>query len=120
MFRINVQSGFEASHQLVLADGTKEELHRHNWVVVAVVSSDKLNEMGLVMDFNQLKENIDKIISGFGDNLNEVDYFLQTNPSAELVAKYVYEKLKPLLPADVHLDSVKVTEQPGCQAEFSP
>jgi len=119
LFRVSVETTFQASHQLVLADGTKEKLHRHNWVVTAVVSSDKLNETGLVMDFNQLEENVDSIISGFGDNLNEVDYFLQKNPSAELVAKYVYEKLKPLLPSEVQLDSVKITEQLGCQAEFS-
>ncbi len=118
MFRISVETGFRASHQLTFPNGSKEQLHVHDWVVVAVVSREELDEVGLVMDFNLLKSDIDKITSEFGDTLDSGDFSRQ-NSSAELVAKCIYEKLRSGLPVSVKLDCVKVTEQPGCSGEYS-
>ena len=119
MFTVSVETHFWASHQLTLADGSKEPLHRHNWAVTADVSSDKLNSMGLVMDFCRLKAMVDKTIAEF-DNipLDRIDYFRQNNPSAENVAKYIYEKLRTKLPRGVKLENISVVEEPGCSAKF--
>jgi len=120
LFIVSVETHFWASHQLTLADGSKEPLHRHNLTVTADVSSDKLNSMGLVMDFCQLKAMVDNIVAEF-DNipLDRIDYFRQNNSSAENVAKYIYEKLRTKLPRDVNLQSIRVVEEPGCSAKFS-
>ena len=119
MFIVSVETHFWASHQLTLADGLKEPLHRHNWAVTADVSSDKLNSMGLVMDFCRLTAMVDKTIAEF-DNipLDRIDYFQRNNSSAENVAKYIYEKLRTKLPEDVNLQSIRVVEEPGCSAKF--
>ena len=119
LFIVSVETHFWASHQLTLADGSKEPLHRHNWAVTADVSSDKLNSMGLVMDFCRLKAMVDKTIAEF-DNipLDRIDYFRRNNSSAENVAKYIYEKLRTKLPGDVNLQSIRVVEEPGCSAKF--
>jgi 6-pyruvoyltetrahydropterin/6-carboxytetrahydropterin synthase len=104
---------------LILQDGSKESVHNHNWSVTADVSSHKLNSMGLVMDFNQLKVLIDKTVAAFDNKvLNEISYFQHNNPSAENVAKYIYEKLRIKLPQDVELRNIKVVEEPGCLAKF--
>jgi 6-pyruvoyltetrahydropterin/6-carboxytetrahydropterin synthase len=119
LFTVSVETHFWASHQLTLPDGSKEPLHHHNWAVTADVSSDKLNSMGLVMDFCQLKAALNNIVAEFNDKpLGRIDYFQRNNSSAENVAKYVYEKLKTKLPGDVKLQSISIVEEPGCWAKF--
>ena len=120
MFTVSVETHFWASHQLALPDGSKEPLHHHNWVVTANLSSDKLDSMGFVMDFYRLKAMVDKTIAEF-DNvpLDSIDYFRRNNPSAENVAKYIFDKLEPKLPGGVELRSIRVVEEPGCSAKFS-
>jgi len=120
LFTVSVETHFWASHQLTLPDGSKEPLHRHNWLVTADVSSDRLNDMGLVMDFRWLKTMVDNIIAELGNTpLEKNDYFQQNNSSAETVAKYIYEKLEPKLPKDVELRSIGVAEKLGCSAKFT-
>jgi 6-pyruvoyltetrahydropterin/6-carboxytetrahydropterin synthase len=119
MFIISVERHFLASHQLVLPDGSKEPVHNHDWIVAADVSSEKLNNMGVVMNFQKLQAMIDKIVAGFNNkSLGSVNYFQQNNPSAENVAKYIYEKLRIGLPEGVKLRNVRVVEEPGCSAMF--
>jgi 6-pyruvoyltetrahydropterin/6-carboxytetrahydropterin synthase len=120
MFTISIETHFKASHQLTLPDGSKEPLHHHNWGVTAKISSDKLDSMGLVMDFSRLKAMVNKTIAEF-DNipLDSIDYFRRNNSSAENVARYIFDKLEPKLPDSVKLRSIKVIEEPGCSAKFS-
>lgn len=120
MFTIKVETHFRASHQLTLSGGPKEPLHQHDWAVAVKVCSDKLDSMGLVMDFGQLKAMVNEITSGFDNiRLDSIDYFQRHNPSAENVAKYIFDRLEPKLPKGVKLRSIKVIEEPGCSAKFS-
>ena len=119
MFTVSVETHFWASHRLTLPDGSKEPLHQHNWMATADVSSSKLDSMGLVMDFRRLKAMLDGIVAEFDNiSLDRIDYFRQNNPSAETVAKYIYEKLELILPEAVKLEAVRVGETPGCWAKF--
>lgn len=119
MFTISVERHFQASHQLTMPDGSKEPIHDHDWVVTVILSSEKLNNMGIVMDFQALKAMIDKTIAGFDNKpLESIGYFQQNNPSAENVAKYIYDKLLTKLPEGVKLQNVRVVEEPGCSATF--
>jgi 6-pyruvoyltetrahydropterin/6-carboxytetrahydropterin synthase len=120
MFTVSVETHFRASHQLVLPDGSRERLHHHDWVVTAEVSSDKLDGVGLVMDFCQLQAAVDKTVADFDNiSLGSIDYFQQNNSSAENVAKYIFDKLEPKLPSGVKLRGIRVVEEPGCSAKFS-
>lgn len=128
MFTISVETSFWASHQLVTptsdcadeSGGLKEPLHHHNWLVSAHVSSDKLNSMAVVMNFQELKAMVDNIVAEFDNTaLNEISYFQQSNPSAENVARYIYEKLRTKLPKGLKLQNIRVVEEPGCAANFS-
>jgi 6-pyruvoyltetrahydropterin/6-carboxytetrahydropterin synthase len=120
MFTVSVETHFWASHRLTLPDGSKEPAHSHNFAVIADVGTEMVGDMGLVMDFRRLKAMLDNIVAEF-DNvaLDGIDYFEQNNPTAENVAKYIYEKLQPELPKDVKLEAVRVTEEPGCLAKFA-
>jgi 6-pyruvoyltetrahydropterin/6-carboxytetrahydropterin synthase len=119
MFTISVERHFRASHQLILPDGSIEPVHYHDWVVTASLSSEKLNNMGVLMDFKALKAMIDKTVAGFENTaLESIGYFQQNNPSAENVAKYIYDKLRIELPEGVKLRNIRVAEEPGCSAKF--
>jgi 6-pyruvoyltetrahydropterin/6-carboxytetrahydropterin synthase len=120
VFRITVEKTFTAAHQLTLPDGSKEKLHSHNWLVRATVAADKLDRMGLVMDFQKLGGIIDDITAVLsGRKLEETDCFGGDNASAENVAKYLFEQIAPLLERRVRLEAVEVMETPGCWAKCS-
>ncbi|NIV69479.1 MAG: hypothetical protein GWN41_04985 [Phycisphaerae bacterium] len=120
MWTVSVETHFWASHRLTLPDGSKEPAHSHNFSVTADVGTEKITDMGLVMDFRRLKAMLDKIVADF-DNvaLDGIDYFKQNNPTAENVAKYIYEQLQPKLHKDVKLEAIRIIEEPGCSAKFT-
>ena len=71
------------------------------------------------MDFQKLQAMIDKTVADFDNKaLESISYFQQNNPSAENVAKYIYEKLRIELPKGVKLRNIRVVEEPGCSAKF--
>jgi 6-pyruvoyltetrahydropterin/6-carboxytetrahydropterin synthase len=120
LFTVSVEMGFRASHQLTLPDGSKEATHRHNWSVTADVAGEKLDNMGVVMDFRRLRAALGGIIAELADlPLNDIGYFQSNNPSAENVAKYIYDKLQARLPGGIELQGIKVGEEPGCWAKFN-
>ncbi len=119
MFTITVETSFLASHQLVFKNGEQEDAHEHNWAVKVAVCSEKLNEDGLVMDFCVLKEKIQAIVAEFeGKKLEDMDCFSGDNVSAENVAKYIFETIKPQLSSGVKMGSVEVAEAAGCRAKY--
>ena len=119
MFTITVETSFLASHQLTFKNGTQEDAHEHNWAVKVAVCSEKLNEDGLVMDFCVLKEIIQATVAKFeGKKLGNMDCFSGKNASAEIVAKYIFETIKPQLSGSVKMGYVEVAEAPGCRAKY--
>ena len=120
MFTVSIERHFWASHQLVLGDGSKEPAHNHNWAVIAEVGSTEVDDTGVVIDFCRLEEMVDEVVAEFDNaRLEGIDYFRRNNPSAENVARYVYEKLEPGFPEGVKLECVRVVEERGCSAKFS-
>lgn len=116
-FEITVTRTFAAAHQLRLYDGSVEPLHGHNWTAVVTVSAERLDPMGVVMDFHELARQVDAVIGPMNNhNLNELPDFARRNPSAEHVALHVAEGLR--LPEGVRLVSVCVTEAPDCAATY--
>jgi 6-pyruvoyltetrahydropterin/6-carboxytetrahydropterin synthase len=122
LFTITVETIFSASHQLTLADGSKEPLHEHDWKVRVAVSAAQLDETGLVMDFYELRIKIAAVLVALGGvKLEDVPYFADggINASAETVSQYIYDNLASILPDNVELSSIEVMEQPDCWAKYS-
>lgn len=119
MFTVKIETGFFAFHQVPLGDGTLESLHGHDWQVAVEVFADQLDQAGLVMDFQLLKDMVDNITAKISDSrMGDVEFFRQNSSSTENVAKYIYDKLEPMLPTNVRLQCVSVTESPGCSVKF--
>jgi len=120
-FEITTTRHFAAAHQLVLYDGTLEPLHGHNWVVRVTVSADKLDGIGVVMDFHVLERVVDDVVTPMHNrHLNELAPFAARNPSTEHVALHVAEHVGVRLPAGVRLIAVEVWETPENSAIYRP
>lgn len=100
MFEVRVTADFAAAHFLKDYNGKCENLHGHNYKVYAHVRGNKLNKGGMLLDFTKLKSALRLVCKNLDHtNLNDFDYFEQ-NPSAERIAKYIYEQIIQLLLKD--------------------
>lgn len=98
MFEVTRRTVFSAAHSLRGYKGKCEHLHGHNWVILASVQSNKLNELGMVIDFHELDQYIKEILLPLDHKfINEVDPFDKINPSAENIARFIGDKLKKKL-----------------------
>jgi len=119
VYTVIIETTFNASHQLTLLNGSKEPLHRHKWKVETAISGDKLDKMGLLIDFNRLKIMVESITAGLtGTQLEKTPDFAHINSSAENVARFIYERLEKSLDRGLMLDYIEVTEAPGCRARY--
>ena len=119
-FEISTTRVFSAAHALRLYDGSLEPVHGHNWRVKVTVSAQKLDAIGVVMDFHELERLVDAILSPLHNrHLNEVPPFVrELNPSAENVALHVGRSLR--LPNPARLVSVEVWETDTNSAKYTP
>ncbi|MEN8126247.1 MAG: 6-carboxytetrahydropterin synthase [Planctomycetota bacterium] len=121
MYTLFVEMTFKAAHQLSFTDGTSEPLHEHDWKVCAAVSCEQLDDNELVIDFEELKTLLSGILQDLrGQRLESLGVFEHRNVSAETLARTLYGQLAPQLPRTVRLESIEVTEAPGCRARYSP
>ena len=120
MYDLMVEADFSAAHQLRGYKGKCEALHGHNWRVQIVVSSDKLNEIGIVIDFHELKEISREVILPLDHSfLNDVFPFTEINPSSENIARWIYDSLKKKLQIkNCMVSSVTVWENDSSSATY--
>lgn len=95
MYEISVHSHFSGAHRLRYLQGKCEELHGHNWKVEVSVVSNRVGKDGLVIDFGILKQKVGKVLKPLDHTyLNDLRYFLGTEPSSENIAKYIFDRMK--------------------------
>ncbi|UCE33060.1 MAG: 6-carboxytetrahydropterin synthase QueD [Deltaproteobacteria bacterium] len=109
MYELKVITDFAAAHQLRNFGGECEKLHGHNWRIEVVLSGDRLNEAGLLVDFKDVKTAANKILEDLDHAyLNELPQFKDENPSSENIAAYLFQRLSSEL-NNGHLKVTKVT-----------
>jgi len=110
-YEISVEKYFSAAHALREYKGKCERLHGHNWRVLVVVGGQKLDGIGMLMDFSELKKILEGSLSNLDHSfLNESDPFDKINPTAENIAEYILNKIKNQLPSGVLVRKVCVWE----------
>ena len=122
MFTLNIHQEFSSAHRLREYRGKCEALHGHNWKVDVFVGSPKLNKIGIVADFKDLKAALHKILEELDHAyLNDLPYFSKHNPTSENIAKYIFERLKPQTDKlKVKLSKVTVWESDSANASYTP
>ena len=95
MFELKAHMYFSAAHHLLNYDGECENQHGHNWLVEAYVKGETLDKSNILIDYKVLKRELKSILDLLDHkDLNELPYFLGESPSSEMIAKFIYEKLK--------------------------
>jgi len=119
MFELIVETDFSAAHNLREYQGQCERLHGHNWKVQVVIASGKLDSLGMVMDFRDIKKIIGEILNKFDHAyLNDVADFKVINPTTENLSKTLYHDLMRSLPAGIKVSRVTTWESERCGAVY--
>ena len=120
MYELTIETRFAAAHQLRGYKGRCENLHGHNWKVQVSVGSDRLNDIGLAIDFGELKAMTNEVVSTLDHGmLNEIFPFTEINPSSENIAKWIFESLKKRVDREnLELSSVTVWESETASATY--
>ena len=120
MYVLSVESRFAAAHLLRDFPGKCSEIHGHTWKVKVEVKCSRLDDVGIVIDFEELKEIVNEIIERLDHKyLNEVEYFTFTNPTSENIARYIYIEVSQDLPQYISMKSVQVWESDTTSVTYS-
>ena len=132
MFRVTREIDFCYGHRLLNYDGKCKHLHGHNGRAVITIESPSLDERGMVLDFSDIKKVVSRWIDEQLDHrmilhrddpavpvlqkLGEPLYLIDVNPTAENIAKLIYDFTKqegfPIVEA-------RLWETPHCFATYS-
>ena len=99
---------FEAAHRLpnLPAEHKCSRLHGHSFRVALTISGDLDEDRGWVMDFADVEAAFQPVLRTLDHHyLNEVPGL--ENPTSEIIARWIWRKLKPGLPG---LSRVKLWE----------
>ncbi len=131
MFRVTREIDFCYGHRLLNYDGKCRHLHGHNGRAVISIEGETLDNRGMVLDFSDIKKKVSTWIDDNLDHrmlLNKSDpvvpileemgeplYLLDENPTAENIAKLIFQQSKLL---DVPIVEVRLWETPRCYATY--
>lgn len=129
---------FDAAHRVIGHENKCKYLHGHRYVLEASFEAPDLDNLGRVVDFGVIKD----ILKGWIDHnfdhtaiLSEEDkklgeeiakitqqkiFYLKYNPTAENIAKFLFEEIIPDLfqNYDIKLSKLKLYETPNCSVEY--
>jgi 6-pyruvoyltetrahydropterin/6-carboxytetrahydropterin synthase len=105
---------FAAAHKLVGYQGDCAKVHGHNWIIEAYIKCSELDDIGLGIDFRDIKDAIKEILKEFDHTfLNDHPDFQKMNSTSENLAKYFYKRLEKIINTDVvKVSKVKISETP--------
>ena len=124
MFEVTVEDSFAAGHYLRNYRGKCENPHGHNYKVRVTLTGKELDKAGLLLDFKDLREVMRQVIDRLDHQmLNDIEPFKDLNPSAENLAKYLYDQtnsgLRQMTNGRVRVKDVTVFETDTTTAKYS-
>jgi len=121
MYELTVTSHFDAAHALRGYPGECKNLHGHTWDIEVSVEGDTLDEIGIVYDFKSLKDDLGTVLRDFDHAyLNDVAPFDVISPTAENLARVIYERLVSVVDSRVRVTEVAVWESPVAKLVYRP
>ena len=111
-YAISKEFTFAAAHFIPGHPGKCKNLHGHNYRVRVVLAADRLDELGMVIDFADLKTMIKEVVGPYDHRvLNEIPPFDAVPTTAEQVSEVIYRGIAERLEDPrVRLDRVEVWE----------
>ena len=124
MFEVSVDESFSAGHALRGYKGKCENPHGHNYKVRIILEGPDLDSIGLLFDFTHLKRVIRNIVEGVDHKyLNELKPFDVLNPSAENIARHIYDESSKQMQKNANgaeISSITVWESDVTAATYRP
>ena len=124
VFTVKVRLEFAAAHHIRGYDGECARPHGHNFKVEVEAKSQGLNEIGIALDFKDLKRTVKNLIDRYDhQDLNTVAPFNDINPTAETLSQYFFQQLEKDLAAQpatasLTLKTVTIWENDRSAAAF--
>lgn len=120
VFEVYIETHFSAAHALKGYPGDCARVHGHNWIIEVYVRCVKLDEIGIGIDFRDVKQGVKDVLAGLDHfNLNDLPAFKDINPTSENIAKFLYKELSGKINSDMaKVSKVKVCETPGSGAFY--
>lgn len=120
IFEVYVKTHFSAAHALIGYPGDCARVHGHNWMVEVYVKCKELDEIGIGIDFREIKQAVKKVIKNLDHfNLNDLPSFENTNPTSENIAKFLYKEVGKIINSDlISVSKIRVCETPGAGAFY--
>ncbi len=120
MYEVRIKAHFCAAHQVPLATGALEPLHGHDWEAEAVFRGPQLDASGILVDFTAAEKALRQVLVPLQNAvLNGSPFMAGLNPTAELVAKRIFQRLAEAMGHPGALAAVYVREAPGCVAGYT-
>ncbi len=137
MFRVTKEIHFCYGHRLLNYAGKCRHLHGHNGKAVVTFESPRLDPLGMVVDFSDIKrsigawidENLDHRMILHRDDpalpelrrLGEPVVVLEVNPTAENIARLIFDRARLTASArNVRVVEVTLWETENSYATFRP
>jgi 6-pyruvoyltetrahydropterin/6-carboxytetrahydropterin synthase len=122
MHDVMIEMSFSSAHALRGYQGKCENTHGHNYRVEVYVRGQRLNNIGLLIDFKDLKAATRNVVEYLDHkNINELPPFdVEINPSAEEMAAFFLREVGRQVNDDrVQVYKVRVWETDTCAATYT-
>ena len=123
MFEVTIEETFAAGHALRNYRGKCENVHGHNYRAEVTLRGAELDAIGLLVDFVELKKVVHAVLDRMDHQwLNDFPPFDALNPSAENMAKYIYDEVSAALRTKegVRVAAVRLWETDTASAAYFP
>ena len=96
-------------------------MHGHNWKVEVEVCGNKLDNIGMVIDFKEIRNTTKSVVDQLDHRfLNDLDPFKEINPTAENIAQYIYTELSDVMnDKQIEVKSIKLWETEKSAVTFT-
>lgn len=82
---------FAAAHHIPDHPGKCRHLHGHNYRIRVFMAAEKLDAIGMVIDFSKIKAMMKDVVGHFDHRvINDFPPFDELHPTAEQLSEYVY------------------------------
>jgi len=90
---VSTEISFSASHSLRGYNGECSRIHGHNWILRVYYEFENLNDIGLTIDYGQLRESLKKVVCSRFDHqhINNISPFDKLNPTSENLAREIFK-----------------------------
>ncbi len=119
MYYLSIDTVLSAAHFLEGYEGDCAKIHGHNWKIRITVKTNKLDKVGMGLDFKAIKDCSWQVLGKYDHHcLNEIAPFNKINPTAENLAKFLYDEITRLLPESIAMHKISLWETENYLVEY--